>query len=87
MEDEHIKVAQACAIVFNFMGLGSRLQDAQSREITFDAAFGQGIGIVETMKLHLHKEDEVLFPLAMKFITSDEFEKMHNHAEKIENKS
>ena len=87
MEDEHIKVAQACALVFNFMGLGSRLPDPQSREITFDAAFNQGMGIVETMKIHLHKEDEVLFPLAMKFISNDEFEEMQLHAEKITNKS
>lgn len=76
MEDEHIKVAQAAAIVFNFLGLGSRLPDTRSTEITFEAAFEQGIAIVETMKLHIFREENILFPQAMKFFTSSEFEKL-----------
>jgi len=76
MEDEHIKVAQAAAIVFNFLGLGSRLPDKRSQEITFEAAFEQGIAIVETMKLHIFREENILFPQAMKLFTSSEFEKL-----------
>lgn len=76
MEDEHIKVAQAAAIVFNFLGLGSRLPDEQSREITFKAAFDQGIAIVETMKLHIFREENILFTQAMNLITEDEFLKI-----------
>lgn len=77
MEDEHIKVAQAAAIVFNFLGLGSRLPDEQSREITFNAAFDQGITIVETMKLHIFREENILFPQAMKLLTPDDFSKFN----------
>lgn len=76
MEDEHIKVAQAAAIVFNFLGLGSRLPDEQSRGITFKAAFDQGIAIVETMKLHIFREDNILFTQAMNLLTQDEFSKI-----------
>ena len=76
MEDEHIKVAQAAAIVFNFLGLGSRLTDQQSKEITFQAAFEQGIAIVETMKLHIFREENILFPQAMKLFNSSDFEKL-----------
>lgn len=77
MEDEHIKVAQAAAIVFNFLGLGSRLPDKRSQEITFEAAFNQGIAIVETMKLHIFREEKILFPQAMKLFNSSEFEKLN----------
>lgn len=77
MEDEHIKVAQAAAIVFNFLGLGSRLPDKRSQEITFEAAFEQGIAIVETMKLHIFREENILFPQAMELFTSSEFEKLN----------
>lgn len=74
MEDEHIKVAQAAAIVFNFLGLGSRLPDQRSKEITFQAAYEQGIAIIETMKLHIFREENILFSQAMKLFGEEEFE-------------
>lgn len=74
IEDEHIKVAQAAAIVFNFLGLGSRLPDQRSKEITFQAAFEQGIAIIETMKLHIFREENILFSQAMKLFGEEEFE-------------
>ncbi len=77
MEDEHLKVAQAAAIVFNFLGLGSRLPDKRSQEITFEAAYEQGIAIVETMKLHIFREENILFPQAMQLFSSSEFEKFN----------
>ncbi len=76
MEDEHIKVAQSAALVFNFLGLGSRLPDKQSQEITFEAAFDQGIAIVETMKLHIFREENILFPQAMILLTKDELKSL-----------
>jgi len=76
MEDEHIKVAQAAAIVFNFLGLGSRLPDKHSQEITFEAAFEQGMAIIETMKLHIFREENILFPQAMNYFTQDELENL-----------
>ena len=76
MEDEHIKVAQAAAIVFNFLGLGSRLPDNRSQQITFEAAYQQGIAIIETMKLHIFREENILFPQTMKLFNSKEFEKL-----------
>lgn len=76
MEDEHIKVAQAAAIVFNFLGLGSRLPDKRSQQITFEAAFQQGMAIIETMKLHIFREENILFPQTMKLFNLIEFEKL-----------
>lgn len=76
MEDEHIKVAQAAAIVFNFLGLGSRLPDKSSQEITFEASYEQGIAIVETMKLHIFREENILFPQVMMLFTKDELESL-----------
>lgn len=76
MEDEHIKVAQAAAIVFNFLGLGSRLPDQRSKEITFQAAFDQGIAIIETMKLHIFREENILFAQTMKLFDTNDFEQL-----------
>ncbi|MDY0082037.1 MAG: hemerythrin domain-containing protein [Ignavibacteriaceae bacterium] len=76
MEDEHIKVAQVTAIVFNFLGLAARLPDQQSREITYQSVFNQGMAIVETMKLHIFREENILFPQAMQYFNEQEFNKM-----------
>ena len=76
MEDEHIKVAQLGALCLNFLGLGSRLEDKKSREITFELAYEEGKAIVETMRLHIYREDETLFPLAMKLISDEELKEM-----------
>ncbi len=61
LEDEHLKVAQAAAIVFNFLGLGSQLPDEKSRNITFQVVFDQGRAIIETMKLHIYREENIIF--------------------------
>jgi hemerythrin-like domain-containing protein len=78
IEDEHIKVAQLGALCLNFLGLGSRLEDKKSREIVFELAYEQGKTIVETMRLHIYREDETLFPLAMKLISKEKFEEMES---------
>lgn len=74
MEDEHIQVAQLGALCLNFLGLGSRLPDKASREMTFEFAYNQGKEIVEIMRLHLYREDETLFPLTMKLFTKEELQ-------------
>ena len=79
MEDEHIKVAQLGALCLNFLGLGSRLEDKKSRDIVFELAYEQGMAIVETMRLHIYREDETLFPLAMKLISKKEFYTMDSN--------
>ena len=80
MEDEHIKVAQLGALCLNFLGLGSRLEDKKSREIVFELAYEQGMAIIETMRLHIYREDETLFPLAMKLISKKEFYTMDSNS-------
>ncbi len=76
MEDEHIKIAQAVALVFNFLGLGSRLSDQKSKEITFESAFNQGIAVVETFRLHIHREENVLFLQTMHIFSDSDFIKL-----------
>lgn len=73
MEDEHLRVAQASNLVFNLLGLGAKMRDAEDRRVIFMHATEQGREIVETMRLHIFRENNVLFPLAQKLITDDEF--------------
>jgi len=74
MEDDHIKFIQLAALTFNFLGLASRLQDSNSRLLTYDIAYNTGKELVELIKLHIFREDNTLFPLAQKLLTNADFE-------------
>jgi|GEM_PF-214395 len=76
MEDEHVKAMQLSTVVLNFLGLAFRLPDERSRLIVLDSALEQGKSLVELLRLHLFREDNVVFPLAHRYITQAEFDAM-----------
>ncbi|MBV6494200.1 MAG: hypothetical protein LDLANPLL_02231 [Turneriella sp.] len=87
MEDDHVKSMQLAAVVLNFLGLAFRLPDERSRLIVLDAALEQGKNLVELLRLHMFREDNVLFSLAHRLISNTEFEEMdskgHEHLYKL----
>jgi hemerythrin-like domain-containing protein len=81
LEDDHIKTIQMASVAFNFLGLSARLPEAQSRIIVLDVALEQGKDLVELLRLHIFREDNIVTPLAHKYVTSDELETMHQQAQ------
>ena len=73
MEDDHIKLIQLSALTFNILGLATRLPDDHSRVLAFDVAFNNGMELIELLRLHIYREDNILFPLAHQLISQDEF--------------
>ena len=76
MQDEHIKAIQLAAVILNFLGLAFRLPDEQTRLIVLGAAIEQSKFLVELLRLHVFREDNVVFPMAHQLITSAEFDRM-----------
>jgi hemerythrin-like domain-containing protein len=76
MEDEHLKAIQLAAVIVNFLGLAFRFPDERSRLTILDAALEQGKALVELLRLHIFREDNVVFALAHRHIGSEEFERM-----------
>lgn len=76
MQDEHIKAAQLAAVILNFLGLAFRFSDEKTRLIVLDAALEQSKFLVELLRLHVFREDNLIFPLAHQLITAREFEQM-----------
>ncbi|GMQ82140.1 MAG: hypothetical protein BMS9Abin05_1584 [Rhodothermia bacterium] len=74
LEDDHVKVIQLAAVTFNFFGLASRLPDPASTAIVMDAAVEQGRALVEALRLHIFRENTVVFPLAQKRISGSELD-------------
>ncbi len=73
MEDDHVKFIQLATLTFNILGLAVRLPDNHSRMLTNDVAYNSGIELVELLRLHIYREDNILFPLAQKLLTKAEF--------------
>ncbi len=80
MQDEHAKALQLAAVVVNFLGLVFRLPDERSGMIVLDAALEQGKNLVELLRLHVFREDNVVFSLAHRLISRAEFDEMQSKA-------
>jgi hemerythrin-like domain-containing protein len=76
LEDDHAKALQLAAVVFNFFGLAMRLPDAASRAIVMDAALEQGKSLIEMLKLHIFREENVLFAQAQRLLGKEEMDAM-----------
>lgn len=79
MEDEHTKAAQLAAVILNFLGLAFRFPEEKTRLIILDAALEQSKFLVELLRLHVFREDNVVFSLAHRLITRAEFDEMLPH--------
>ncbi|MCB0772987.1 MAG: hemerythrin domain-containing protein [Flavobacteriales bacterium] len=76
MEDDHVKFIQLGALAFNLLGLAARLPDDRSAMFTYDAAYDASRELTEALRLHIHREDNILFPLACKLIDRAEMDRL-----------
>lgn len=76
MVDDHVKIVQQSALAFNLMGLAFRLPDRASGLMTLDLALEQCKALHETMKLHIFREDHIIWGLAHKYLTPAELDDM-----------
>ncbi len=71
MEDDHIKMLQLAAISFNLFGLVTRIPDESSGMVILDLAVEQSKALIEMLKLHIFREDNVVFPIANKYLSTE----------------
>lgn len=73
MEEEHLEAIETSAIAFSFMALARRLEDAESKKMVLSIGLERCAALSEGLRLHIHREDKIVFVLAHKFITPAEF--------------
>ena len=76
LTDDHLQLVQLSAVIFNFFAVASRLPDAKSRGIVFKAAVEQGQVLAELLRLHMFREDHVVFSLAHEYLSKEELDAM-----------
>ncbi|HEY9168046.1 MAG TPA: hemerythrin domain-containing protein [Lutibacter sp.] len=82
LENDHIKMMQLTTLAFSLMGMASRLTDATSRAVLTDTAIEQGKSLVELIRLHIFRAENVVFALAHKYISEVEFKEMEGQMKK-----
>lgn len=76
LENDHIKTMEMATLTFSLMGISSRLTDTVSNALLMDTAIEQGLSLVELLRLHIFREDNVVFSLAHKYLTASDFEEI-----------
>lgn len=74
--DEHDEFLQLAALVFNFFALAGRLRDAEARATVLNTAVQQAEALIEALKLHIFREDEIVFSLAHQHLTAAELDQL-----------
>jgi hemerythrin-like domain-containing protein len=77
MEEDHINMLQLAAISFNLFGLITRIQDEGSKMVIFDLAIEQSKALIEIIKLHIFREDKVVFPLVNNYLSIAELDALN----------
>ena len=72
LEDDHVKSIQIAAVASNMFALFSRIPDERSRFIILDVAINQIKELLELLKVHIFREDTIIFPYAQKNFTDQE---------------
>lgn len=73
---EHLKSVQSAAVVLNLLRLGSVLPDQRSAFIVIDAALKEAENLIELLRLHMFREDNIVFGQAQRLLSSPELDAM-----------
>lgn len=79
LENDHIKTMQLTTLAFSLMGISSRLTDVSSRALLIDTSIEQSNLLIELLRLHIFREENVVFPLAVKHLNQNDFQTMKDH--------
>jgi hemerythrin-like domain-containing protein len=60
------------AVSFNMLALFSRIPDERSRFIVLDVAVKQARELLELLRVHIYREDTMIFPYAQRNFTNKE---------------
>lgn len=82
LEDEHTKALQLSAVTFNLFALFSRIPDERSRIIILDAAVVQAKELVELLRVHIYREDTIIFNYAHNNLSNEELTEMLDNLNK-----
>jgi hemerythrin-like domain-containing protein len=76
MKDEHQRAVQLAAVVLNFLRMASVLPDARSSAMVARAALDELKKLIELLRLHIFREDGIVFANAQRLLSSAELDEL-----------
>ncbi len=76
LQAAHVLLIQLTAVMQDLFGIAGRLPDEDSQHVVIDAGIRRGLELVEVLRLHIFREDAVVFSLAHKLISTEEFDRL-----------
>jgi hemerythrin-like domain-containing protein len=67
-----VKSIQLAAVTSNMFALFSRIPDERSRYIILDVALNQAKELLELLRVHIYREDSIIFIYAQKHFSDEE---------------
>ncbi len=77
MHAEHLKAVQHAAVTLNLIRLGVSLPEERSARVVIGAGLREAENLVELLRLHLFREDNIVFPAAQRLLSTEELEGLH----------
>lgn len=74
MLDDHLKFIQLSAVITNFLKIAPHLPDDGSTLVLRDAAVRHTKTLIALLRLHMFREDNIVFPSAHRLITTEELD-------------
>ncbi|MBT3984095.1 MAG: hypothetical protein HOE90_22255 [Bacteriovoracaceae bacterium] len=77
LESEHVQAIQLAAITYHCFVLYSQIDDVNSKLTILASAIKNAKELIELLKLHIYREDKILFCQAQQLMTTEEMDLMH----------
>lgn len=81
LDGEHIEAVQISAVALGFCALAHRLEDPGSRAMVLSIAMDRCEALSKMLRLHIFREDRIVFALAQEFLSARELESLGAGAE------
>lgn len=76
MMEDHLRAIQLAAVALNFLQIAGKLPDQRSAGIVAEAALGELTQLVELLRLHMFREDNIVFASAQRLLLTAELDGM-----------
>lgn len=76
MIDEHGKALQLAAVMLNLVRMATCLPDEASARMVMDTGLREAENLVEHLRLHVFREENILLPLAQRLLSTAELDAM-----------
>lgn len=78
MFDEHLRANRLAAVVAASLVMAPRIRDEEARRVVIGTALNETMNLVELLRLHIFREDNIVFVSAHRLLSHEELTRMQS---------